>query len=70
MTTKDRSYKTTDAEEEYYSIIKRAFNTLAPFYDIVTRPISRVRDEVANFSNARNGLRILDVSTGIGQQES
>jgi demethylmenaquinone methyltransferase/2-methoxy-6-polyprenyl-1,4-benzoquinol methylase len=57
-----------DEEKEYYSLIKRVFDILAPFYDIVTMPFSRVRDKVVNFTNARNGSRILDVATGTGKQ--
>ena len=41
---------------------------MAPFYDIVTMPISRVRGRVVNFTNARSGSKILDVGTGTGKQ--
>lgn len=58
----------TDEEKEYYSIIKKAFDILAPFYDIMTLPISKVRNEVVYFTNAKNGSRILDVGTGTGKQ--
>ena len=68
MTEKNLNFQATDEEEEYYSIVKKAFERLAPFYDIVTKPISRVRDEVVNFTNARSGSRILDVGTGTGEQ--
>jgi demethylmenaquinone methyltransferase/2-methoxy-6-polyprenyl-1,4-benzoquinol methylase len=64
---KNQDYKTIE-EEEYYLIVKRAFEILAPFYDIVTTPISRVRSKVVDFTNARNGSRILDVGTGTGKQ--
>ncbi len=57
-----------DEEKEYYSLIKKVFDILAPFYDIVTMPFSRVRDQVVNFTNARNGSKILDVATGTGKQ--
>ena len=60
--------KIMDEEKDYYLLIKRVFDILAPFYDIVTIPISRVREEVVNFTKARNGSRILDVGTGTGQQ--
>ncbi len=57
-----------DEEKEYYSLIKKVFDILAPFYDIVTMPFSRVRDQVVNFTNARNGSKILDIATGTGKQ--
>jgi demethylmenaquinone methyltransferase/2-methoxy-6-polyprenyl-1,4-benzoquinol methylase len=41
---------------------------LAPFYDFVTLPFSRVRDKVVNFTAERNGSKILDVATGTGKQ--
>ncbi|MEW6002399.1 MAG: hypothetical protein AB1638_07120 [Nitrospirota bacterium] len=60
--------KPMDEEKEYYALIKKVFDILAPFYDIATLPISRVRDKVVNFTNARKGSRILDVGTGTGKQ--
>lgn len=60
--------KIVDEEKEYYSLIKKVFDILAPFYDIVTIPISGVRDKVMNFTNAKNGSKILDVATGTGKQ--
>lgn len=55
-------------DEEYYSYIKKWFGRWAPIYDIVDIFISGVRDKVADFTNARNGSRILDVATGTGKQ--
>ncbi len=57
-----------DEEKEYYSLIKKVFGILAPFYDFVTLPFSSVRDKVVNFSKTRNGSKILDVATGTGKQ--
>ena len=57
-----------DEEKEYYSLIKKVFDVLAPFYDIVTMPFSRLRDKVVNFTNGINGSKILDVATGTGGQ--
>jgi len=57
-----------DEEKEYYSLVKKVFDILAPFYDIVTMPFSRVRDKVVNFTDPRNGSKILDVATGTGKQ--
>ncbi|NWF92891.1 MAG: class I SAM-dependent methyltransferase, partial [Syntrophaceae bacterium] len=55
-------------EKEYYLLVKKVFDILAPFYDIVTMPFSRVRDKVVNFTNVRNGSKILDIATGTGKQ--
>ena len=60
--------KLADEEKEYYSLVKRAFEALAPFYDIVTKPIASVRNRVVEFTNAANGSKILDVATGTGKQ--
>jgi len=57
-----------DEEKEFYSLIKKVFDILAPFYDIVTIPISRVRNKVVNFADAKSGSKILDVATGTGKQ--
>lgn len=55
-------------EKQYYSLVKRTFDTLAPFYDVVVIPLSRVRDKVVNFTEAKIGSKILDVATGTGKQ--
>lgn len=55
-------------DEEYYSYIKKLFGRWAPIYDIVDIFISGVRDKVVDFTDARNGSRILDVATGTGKQ--
>ena len=60
--------KPMDEEREYYLLIKKVFDILAPFYDFVTLPFSSVRDKVVNFVDARNGSKILDVATGTGKQ--
>ena len=60
--------KLADEEKEYYSLVKRAFEILAPFYDFVTRPIASVRNRVVEFANAGKGSKILDVATGTGKQ--
>jgi len=57
-----------DEEKEYYSLIRKVFDLLAPFYDFVTLPFSKVRDKVVNFIDAKNGSKILDVATGTGKQ--
>lgn len=65
---KNRNHKITDEEEEYYSLVKKVFKILAPFYDIATAPISRIRDKVVDFTGARDGAKILDIGTGTGKQ--
>lgn len=58
----------TDEEKEYYSLVRKAFTALAPFYDIIVTPFSSVRDMVVIFTNAEKGSRVLDVATGTGKQ--
>ncbi len=55
-------------EEGYYSYIKKWFNRWAPIYDVIDISLSGVRSKVVDFTNARNGSRILDVATGTGKQ--
>ncbi len=60
---------TTNAtEEEYYSLIKRAFDALAPVYDFIAIPLAGLREKVVSFTGAADGARILDVATGTGEQ--
>ena len=55
-------------EKEYYTLTKRAFDFLAPIYNIVTLPLIGVRNQVVYLTNAPKGSTILDVATGTGQQ--
>ncbi len=60
-------------EAEYYSLTKRAFGLLAPFYDLVTSVlsfglISGMRSRVVDLAAPFNGSKILDVATGTGDQ--
>jgi len=57
-----------DEEREYYSLVKKVFDILAPFYDIVAAPLSRLRGRVVDFTGAEKGSKILDVATGTGKQ--
>jgi len=61
-------YKIMDEEKEFYSLNKKVWEIFAPFYDIAVIPISRVRDKVVNFTDARKGSKILDIATGTGRQ--
>ena len=55
-------------EKEYYALTKKVFDLLAPFYNIMTVPLVRVRNQVVDFAGAGKGSTILDVATGTGQQ--
>lgn len=55
-------------EKEYYALTKKAFDFLAPFYNILTLPLVRVRNQVVDLANASKGSTVLDVATGTGQQ--
>ena len=55
-------------EKEYYALTQKAFTFLAPFYNILTFPLVRVRNQVVDFANAGKGSTVLDVATGTGQQ--
>lgn len=52
----------------YYALTKKAFDILAPFYNLMTLPLARVREQVVDFTNAGKDATILDVATGTGQQ--
>ncbi len=58
----------SDDEREYYALVKKVFDILAPFYDTVTAPLSKLRARVVDFAGAEKGSRILDVATGTGKQ--
>jgi demethylmenaquinone methyltransferase/2-methoxy-6-polyprenyl-1,4-benzoquinol methylase len=64
----DPSILRRDEEKAYYSLTRKVFDALAPFYDIVTSPISGVRDKVVAFARAEKGVKVLDVATGTGKQ--
>ncbi len=52
----------------YYALTNKAFDILAPFYNVMTLPLVKVREQVVDFTNAGKGSTILDVATGTGQQ--
>ena len=60
--------KNMDEEKEYYSLTKKVFDILAPFYDTIAGPLSRLRETVVDFTGAEKGSQILDVATGTGKQ--
>ncbi len=55
-------------EQDYYSITKKSFDDFAPFYNLLTLPVIRLRNKVVEFIDASHGSKILDVATGTGQQ--
>jgi len=55
-------------ERDYYALTRKAFDVLAPFYDVITMPLARVRQQVVEHTGADKGSTILDVATGTGQQ--
>ena len=64
----NQTRETLDEEKKYYSVTKKFWAILAPFYDIMVLPVSRVRDRVVNLTEAKTGSIILDVATGTGEQ--
>jgi len=57
-----------DEEKEYYSLNERVFRKLAPFYDLIATPITKVRKQVVDFAGVKAGAKVLDVATGTGKQ--
>ena len=55
-------------EKRYYALTKRAFDILAPFYNLITLPLLRVREKVVDCANVSKNATVLDVATGTGQQ--
>jgi ubiquinone/menaquinone biosynthesis C-methylase UbiE len=57
-----------DEIKTYYALTKKAFDFLAPIYNMMSLPLVRVRDQVVDFAHACAGSVVLDVATGTGQQ--
>lgn len=55
-------------EKEYYALTKKAFDLLAPLYNIMTLPLNYVRNRVVVIANVGKNSKVLDVATGTGQQ--
>jgi ubiquinone/menaquinone biosynthesis C-methylase UbiE len=55
-------------EKEYYALTKKAFDLLAPFYNIMTLPLYHVRNRVVVIANVSKTSKVLDVATGTGEQ--
>ncbi len=52
----------------YYALTGKAFGLLAPVYNLMTLPLTRVRHQVVDFAEPIRGPLVLDVATGTGQQ--
>ncbi|MBI2832675.1 MAG: methyltransferase domain-containing protein [Chloroflexi bacterium] len=68
MSLSNEKDKIVNEVEEYYSLTKKVWDILAPFYDIGVIPLSKLRDKVVDFANPVRGSRVLDVATGTGKQ--
>jgi ubiquinone/menaquinone biosynthesis C-methylase UbiE len=58
----------TDEEREYYSLSSRVYAKLAPFYDPITLPLKKLRQEVVFVAGIGANSKVLDVATGTGVQ--
>ncbi len=58
----------TDDERRYYALSKRVYAAFAPAYDLLVRPLARLRRRVAAIASIESGTRVLDVATGTGAQ--
>ena len=58
----------TDEERSYYRFNQKAWSLFAPYYDLVTRPMRRLRGHVAELAKLTPTMRVLDVATGTGDQ--
>lgn len=58
----------TEEERGYYALVLQAFEKLAPVYDLMTLPASRLRQIAVELAGAPAGARVLDVATGTGSQ--
>lgn len=54
--------------QDYYSYTKKLFKRWSLIYNIAERLISKVRPQVVDFINPKEGAKILDIATGTGKQ--
>lgn len=54
--------------EDYYSYTRKLFRRLSYVYDFTEIVLSGTRTKVADFTDAKEGAKILDVATGTGKQ--
>jgi len=48
----------------YYTLTRKAFDLLAPVYNLITLPLFNVREKVVESVNAAKGETVLDIATG------
>lgn len=58
----------TEEERAYYAFNEKAWAMFAPFYDLVTFPMRKLRGEVVALAGLDASSRVLDVATGTGAQ--
>jgi demethylmenaquinone methyltransferase/2-methoxy-6-polyprenyl-1,4-benzoquinol methylase len=58
----------SEEERTYYSLTKRVFKALAPYYNVIVLPATSWRERVVSVSKAPRSARVLDVATGTGRQ--
>jgi ubiquinone/menaquinone biosynthesis C-methylase UbiE len=54
--------------EDYYQYTKKLFKRWAPLYNITEILAYKIRPQVVNFINVKQGPKILDIATGTGKQ--
>lgn len=57
-----------DSEPDYYALTHRAFEIMAPWYDLVGPLLAPVRELVIRMARPIAGNRVLDIAAGTGQQ--
>lgn len=58
----------TEEETSYYRFNQKVWSIFAPYYDLVTRPLKRLRGRVVELAQTDPTMRVLDVATGTGDQ--
>lgn len=58
----------TDEERDYYALSEGVYARLAGTYDIIVRPMRRLRRHVVDLSGASETASVVDVATGGGEQ--
>lgn len=54
--------------EDYCQYTTRFFSRWAPFYNLITTPVAKLRDKVVNMAEVKKDTTVLDVCTGTGGQ--
>src|SRR5215813_2167264 len=56
------------SEREYYALVQKTFDILAPIYDVMALPLARARHNVVELADLEPGSKVLDIAAGTGQQ--